>query len=47
MLTLSERLIMKIMKANGIGLNFLIDQKELEIGEKVGEGGYGVVYRGK
>ena len=27
--------------------NFLIDISELEVNEKVGEGGYGVVYRGK
>lgn len=29
------------MKSNGIGLNFLIDYNELEIKEKIGQGGYG------
>jgi len=38
---------MKIMKSNGIGLTFLLDYKEFEIGEKIGEGGYGTVYKGK
>ena len=33
-------------KVQGFG-NFLIDISELEVNEKVGEGGYGVVYRGK
>ena len=35
------------MRDLGIGLNFLIDYKELEFMEKVGEGAYGEVYLGK
>ena len=38
---------MKTFKEAGIGANFLIDYKELEMIKKIGEGGYGDVYLGK
>lgn len=38
---------MKTFIEAGIGANFLIDYKELEMIKKIGEGGYGDVYLGK
>lgn len=38
---------MKTFKDAGIGSNFLIAYKELEMLKKVGEGGYGDVFLGK
>lgn len=34
------------MKNAGISLNFLINFEEVEKGDKIGEGGYGEVYKG-
>ena len=46
-LTLTEKIIMKTFREAGIGSNFLIAYKELEMIKKIGEGGYGDVYLGK
>jgi hypothetical protein len=42
-----EKFLLKLLKDVGIGINFLIDYKELEFLQKVGEGGYGEVFLGK
>ncbi len=39
--------MLKTLKEVGIGINFLLDPHELEIQQKIGEGGYGDVYYGK
>ena len=42
-----EQKIIQLLKKFHISANFLIDFKELVLGKKIGEGGYGEVHQGK
>ena len=41
------RFIIKLLKKHGISTNFIIKFREIYLEEKIGEGGYGEVFKGK